>query len=278
MRNKLILLLVFISLLVVVQAQGLPTQVNANTNIGYDIRYPEYSLARVNTTFVLHTHVYNRSTGLPLDNSSVACFLHLYTPDGNQQSSMKLDFEREPFPIGEFEKTILGTNFSFLGTYAYVIQCNSTVFGGFASGIFDVTYSGRGIDVSESLLVFLLLVLYLVIIVAILWFTSRIPDGDSTDDLGQLIGINYVKHLRPVMYGLVYVLGVLFFFLLANMSFAYLPDTLLAQTFFVMYRVGFLVGIILVPLRVIYLFIEIFNDIQKQKLLNEGFGGHGQEI
>lgn len=270
MKKLLVLLLVMFSL-VMVTAQGLPTQVNANTNVGYDIRFPEYTHARTNTTFELHTHVYNRSTGLLLDNSSVACFLHLYNPVGGHLLSQRMGYEKGITPMGEFNVTILGTNFSSFGMYAYVIQCNSTVFGGFASGEFEVTYSGSVIDTEESLLVITFVILFLSVIIMMLYFASKIPDANASDDLGQVTAINYVKYVRHVLYNVSYVLFTYWLFTIANVCYAYLPDTFLATTFFMLYRIMFTAMFIILPLYLVWLLVNLIKDKQLQKMLNQGF-------
>jgi len=135
--KKLILLFAFVLMFSLVSA--VPPQTPINTANGITIEYPQYEFAKANTTFDLHTHVYNISTGLLLTNTTTDCYVHLYNPHGSHIYNQEMNFSTNGV---DFEAEIPDTVFAMLGTNAYILSCNSSVVGGFASGSFTVTNSG----------------------------------------------------------------------------------------------------------------------------------------
>ena len=123
-----------------------PIQTNLNLDEGLGIRFPQLETLKTNTDYELNFHVFNISNGLPSFNYTsggklkTECWFHLYNNSGGHILNISLNSMDETF---DFDYTIDKSNFSKAGLYPYIIQCNSTFIGGFASGIFEVTDSGR---------------------------------------------------------------------------------------------------------------------------------------
>ena len=114
-------------------------QVPTPTTDGIDIAFPKYEFAAANTSFDLHVHAYNVSTGLPLTNDTTDCYVHLYNPAGSHIYQEVMNFSSNTY---DFEAEVPSTIFEMLGTNAYIIWCNTSELGGFASGSYTVTNSG----------------------------------------------------------------------------------------------------------------------------------------
>jgi len=110
----------------------------ANTDIGLEVEYPKFLSVAQNQNFTLNIHVYNKTDGVNM-YSSASCIVDLYSLEGAhicENSLKKSDNNRE------FELEIDQGNFSQIGAYAYIIDCNTSNSGGFASGSYYVTFKG----------------------------------------------------------------------------------------------------------------------------------------
>ena len=164
-RNKLnlfIFLFIFIALAsnVLAQPPFEDVQVESATR-GIVIEYPKYMYIEQGQNFTLHTHVIDKTNGTILTNETTNCFLHLYNKYGQHVLQEDMDFSSNGI---EFELYIGEGNFTNLGLYAYIIQCNATLNrGGFDAGNFEITVSGEPEDPTDttsgiSIILFILLI------------------------------------------------------------------------------------------------------------------------
>ena len=142
MKSNLLFLFLFLLVLApFISAQPPPqTQFNVNLDVGLDIDFPKITALRINEPFKFNFHVFNRSNGLRVDNSSTNCVFHLFDNKGDHiVSEMNL-----PFLVldGDWEADIKRGNFSRLGQYSSLVDCNDGGFGGFVSFPLDVTADG----------------------------------------------------------------------------------------------------------------------------------------
>lgn len=146
---------IFIFLITFISAQ--PPFSESNTN-GIEIKIPEIGTLQQNQNFTFNFHLYNQTNGVPIDNSSTSCYLHLYSPNGFQVFEGEVPHRNSPTISNEWEILALDGNFSVLGDNAYAIQCNSTTLnaGGFKSVGFEVTPAGR--STSTFLFIFLVII------------------------------------------------------------------------------------------------------------------------
>jgi uncharacterized membrane-anchored protein YitT (DUF2179 family) len=110
---------------------------------GYEIKIPPFDTFKQNEDLNLNFHLFNLSNGVPIDNSSTDCFIHLYQSNGIQELEIEVPHESFNTINNEWEILILGDNFSGIGNYAYIVQCNSSSLGGFESISFSITPSGN---------------------------------------------------------------------------------------------------------------------------------------
>ena len=106
---------------------------------GLTLRTTPYEFIQLNQDFHLHLHVFNSSNGVPLDNKTIQCYLHLYNHSGSHTFTGRFTTFDDMF---DFELPLTGGNFSQLGVHAYILQCNGTNKGGFESSTYTVTNDG----------------------------------------------------------------------------------------------------------------------------------------
>lgn len=113
---------------------------------------------KINQDFTLSFHILNKTNGYPLSNSSVQCVLHLYnqTGDHSYYEIVKNDPASERLVSNDFVSRISGGNFSSIGTYSWMIQCNGTaaVGGCVDKGLFIVTNSGHIVSDGQGSITF----------------------------------------------------------------------------------------------------------------------------
>ena len=132
----------------------------------YEIRFLPFQSIKADRDFEFHFHVFNKSDGLPILNSShggVVCFFHLYDMVGDHiYVSPELTDNDNVF---DWEIDIDAGNFSNSGMYSYFMQCNSSLYGGATGDDFEVTpngeinTTGRSIFLSAGLISLSLMVL-----------------------------------------------------------------------------------------------------------------------
>ncbi|MFA5395265.1 MAG: hypothetical protein WC346_04525 [Methanogenium sp.] len=121
---------------------------------GVGIGYKDQVLIKQGEDYTFTTHLYNSSTGVPLDNSSAICVLHLYNQNGSHEIiEDNMDFGLTSY---DFFLNIKGSNFSSPGIYPYVLACFGTgyVESGVCSSHLEVT--STGLNSNNKVLLFLL--------------------------------------------------------------------------------------------------------------------------
>ncbi len=113
---------------------------------GFEIKYPELFYLKQYSYFDFNFHVFNISNGVPIDNQTVQCNFHLYNSTGDHTYVMEEvphDLQSDHGIVNEWVARIDGNNFSSLGEYTYILQCNNSQFGGYISTGFEVTPTGN---------------------------------------------------------------------------------------------------------------------------------------
>lgn len=263
----LLLLVVFaVQPLVSAQAQGNPpAQTNVNLDVGYTIQYPKYEYLPQNQAFTLHTHVFNRSTGLPVHNGNVECNIHLYAANGTHLFKGLMSYTHP-----EFEIDINENNFTEIGPHSYIIWCNSTDFGGFASGVFEVTYQGQKADTPQSMIYFLGVGLLLILFVFTIFAYMKLPSDNPKDDYGQLLSISHLKYLRIPLIGIAWFLFLAINFIVSGIARNFLFDGSIANIFFSIFTIQMRLTIPFLIVIFLYLLIEIFRDKELSGLMKRG--------
>lgn len=157
-------LLLFLSLAVVSAAP--PFAQTSDTAM--QIEYPKITVIKQGSPYEFSIHVINDTNRLT--NKTVQCFLHLYDHIGShiRYGNTSMQFDDSPQYGLDFYKVVSGKNFTSIGTYAYVIECNSTAQVAFVSGIIEVTPSGF-----TSTLGFYIILMSIIVLMVILGFSFK---------------------------------------------------------------------------------------------------------
>jgi hypothetical protein len=135
---------------------------------------------------------------------------------------------------------------------------------------FEVTYSGFKIQDGQGFIYISLFLLLIFFFVVTLYTIARLPKSNDKDHEERILSINKLKYLRPVGWVFLYLLVVMIFYLASNIAFAYLPEQLLARTFFLIFRLLFMFAPLIFILWLIKLFVMIIEDRKLKKMLERG--------
>ncbi len=137
------------------------TQFNINTDTGIDVEFSKVNILKQNEAHLFNAHVFNRSDGLRLTNVTTNCNFHLFDNMGTaliDQKSMFFDI------VGlDWEQNVLKGNFTNNGDLSYLIVCNSSSIGGFASVGVMVTADGNPFQAFPNQFAFIGLAFLLII-------------------------------------------------------------------------------------------------------------------
>lgn len=145
---SLILVLLVFSMFNLVSAAP-PFIQESDTTTGVIIEAPIKSAIKQGEDWMFHIHAYNATSGVRLTNESVDCMIHLYDPlNGGHLIEDNMSFDANGI---DFEYTVLGGNFTTIGQYAVLFDCEDTTIGGFIEYPFYVTLSGEDSQIVQSI-------------------------------------------------------------------------------------------------------------------------------
>lgn len=136
-----------------------PFQSNPTTT-GISIEVPTYEFVEYNKLFKFHFHVFNSTSGLPINNQTVKCNFHLYHDGNHLLKSNDISYDGE-----EFEINVNANNFTDYGDYSYLVWCNRSNVGGYSGNYFYVNRTGTTYDITNIFLIIALLVLSIICLV-----------------------------------------------------------------------------------------------------------------
>lgn len=173
--KKILLISLFFLLVVPLVNSAVEVQINEIESRGLDIIYTPYETTTQHRAFELITHVFNRSDGLILSNTTTSCKLHIYYSNGSEAIEVDFNYSDEAF-----NAYLPSSYFSVVDFYGYNIHCNSSGEGGFVSGIFDVTPSGRSPPTEGEAMIFIA-TFFVMIFFSILFFALSLQFKPSKD-------------------------------------------------------------------------------------------------
>ena len=82
-KGILIFIIVLISLISIRSTMGAPPFVQtSDPSVGLELRVPPLGFIEHNMYGQFNLHVFNASTGAPMPNGSISCYLHVYNSSG----------------------------------------------------------------------------------------------------------------------------------------------------------------------------------------------------
>lgn len=159
---------------------------------------------------------------------------------------------------------------SVLGDYEV---CGTTDVDGVATDFcvsYSVTYLGKELSAGQATLSIGFLTILILILIVNFIGIGMLPSRNQTDEEGRILSITYLKYFRNVLWMTGYFLFIGIVYISSNLAFAFLSETLIANTLFMIFRVSFGLAPIVVILWIIWIFVSMFHDKQFQKMLNRG--------
>jgi len=167
-------------------------------------------------------------------------------------------------------------NFTRVGDYTYCYSCGNSA--DIETGCLDftVTYTGGDLTLQMSILYISSIIFLIFLFVLVILFIGTLPSKDRMDEEGTILQINQLKHLRPVMWGIAWVLILVMLFVISNITIAYLPTFMLGDLFFNFYTILFWMTIVATPLWFIWIFTNVFRDREFKRMIERGVDMKGQ--
>lgn len=145
-----------------------------NGDNGLTITYPQYSYYSQDTDFTFFFNVYDTTSGLQVTNAE--CYLLMYMPSGNTTANEEVTYNVATL---QYDKLILKGNYSVAGMHKFLIRCNTTAKGGFASDTFTVNYDGVAPTSNTGAIVGLAIFTSMFILSGIYLFMNRRSTGQN---------------------------------------------------------------------------------------------------
>jgi len=200
-------------------------------------------------------------------NNGTACILSYIQYPNGVQSIFNIPLTKD----GQtFYLTISSTNYSQIGNICHGVTCTDGSSSSTGSVCREITYTGEMITMEQSYIYIFALAFLVLISLGIVFIIGKLPAKDARDETGAIIQISMLKHLRPVLWIVIWGLSLAMFFIISNLGIAYLPNAMIGNLFFAIYRVAFYITIIGVPIYFIWIFYSIFADKETQKLIESG--------
>ncbi len=180
--------------------------------------------------------------------------------------------------LGEFLMTSNSTNFNFsfsdtdaVGKYSYTTSGDLNGISTQQSCTFEVTPTGSGLTTSKSIIFVSLLFLLVFLFMIDIGSLALVPKENNRDaESGEIVSINMLRHLRPVLYGFAWGLLLSILFISSNIAFAFLGTELFAKFLFVLFQIMFALTPIIVIFWGWYLLYHVVQDIAINKILKQG--------
>jgi len=140
---------------------------------------------------------------------------------------------------------------------------------------YEVNPTGTELNTSKSILYVASLFFLIFFLVLTMFITGRLPQKKEYDEERELISVNQIAYLRPILYGAIYLEILALMFIISNVTGAYLGETLLSSLTF---KIFYIMGKLLLPMVVIwfiYLIHEAVMHKTLQKELQRGIVGNG---
>jgi hypothetical protein len=232
---------------------------------GYTIVEINYQTLEVGKDFYYFFYLYNTSSGLKIDNTTVVCNFHMTDSQGNL-----LINEAEVYqPNGYWYTIINGSYINETGYYYYGVDCSDGLSGAL-SGVFEVTYTGKDFTTPKAILYIGLLGIMLFILFSTFFGMAYLPASNERDEEGRILSINYLKYLRLPLWIFAYFLFSVIVFLSSNIAIAYLEEQMFGNLLFSIFTILLALSPIIIIITLISFFVKFFHDKEFRRMLNRG--------
>lgn len=156
MKSRLLFFLAF--LFIIPFANAAPPISFGDVTEGFVLKYPSDQQLKLNLDYTFEFHTFNVSNGAPIV-AGASCYFHLYNQTGNHMLTLNDAAVSNDY---DYEFLVKGGNFSIMGDYYYIAQCNNSIMGGYVEVPFQITQSGDS-PIEQSKTVTFALILFFII-------------------------------------------------------------------------------------------------------------------
>lgn len=262
-KKSSFLLLMFLLLFSISLVSAQPPFQQFTGNTGITIEASVIQTHTINQDFFFNIHAHNSSNGLLLTNVTTVCTIHIFQPsNGDHIYEDFMDFDINGI---DFDKTILAGNFTELGQYSVLFNCEvSGEIGGFLSYGFDITKTGKALNESESQIYFILAFGVLILFALSFYFMIATEYGNEVNEKGAVIKVTKLKYVKLALILLTWVLFTWFLNILIGLSDNFVSLTMYYGFF------GFIFTImnnLAFPLGIFILVIALFEIIRDANIM-----------
>jgi len=161
-------------------------------------------------------------------------------------------------------------NFTSVGKYSYTYNCGNSVESKTGSINFEITYTGGELTAQATTVYILSIGTLIFFLILIILLISQLPTKDATDADDVILQINNLKHLRPVLWGISWIIIVALMFIISNITIAYLPTFMIGNLFWAIYTMMFWITIAGIPLWFVWIFTGLFRDKEIKRMIERG--------
>jgi hypothetical protein len=262
--------LIFLALIVlvffpIVMAAPPVTQTQQFTE-GFNLKFPEDEYLKQNQDYEFEVHVYNISNGLPMTNN-ISCYFYLYNSSGKHHLELANVTPSHNF---DYSFYVAGGNFSEVGHYYYLVQCNNSVLGGFIESSFEVNPAGIENNTSQSMTYIIILSMFILILFVCLFGFITIPTNNGRGEDGYIESINWLKYLKYTLLvpGYLSLIGILF--LTSNVAYAFTTLVPIANLVFYLYKISLAMLLPIMIGIVLFGIIKFARDFRDLKYIDRG--------
>lgn len=162
------------------------------------------------------------------------------------------------------------SSLTLLGDYYISGHCDvngvDTAWGGYLEG----SATGREVSLEQVYFYLFFLLLLILLSLSLAFIIPRLPNKNSRDEETRVLKISFLKYLRPVFIGIIYLNIMGIFFIGSRLSEYYLPDQFIGNLFLSFVVIMSFGMLVIVPIWFLKILEDIKEDLFVKKLLNRG--------
>lgn len=134
-----------------------------------------------------------------------------------------------------------------------------------------ITYTGNVLSSQSATFYLVLFGVVIFLFLMTIFFINKLPSANTTDPEGQIMSISFTKYIRSTLWFVLWIFIVAILYISTNLSFAYLEDTLIANFFFVLFRIAFGLTLPIVTVWFTWIFFKVIDDRKIKRYWERGF-------
>jgi len=199
-----------------------------------------------------------------IPSDSAVFNISLYHQNG---SKLVENVETTALGSGSFNYSV---TFPAIEVYKVKMFCTDGTYSFSDTGEYNVTYNGEEVSAEKIYIYIVALIFLVLLILGIYSIINRLPSEDARGDDNKIIQMSQLKHLRKVLWITIWTICLGIMYIISNISYAYLSNSLIGSLFFALYQMMFWFTIIGVPVAFILIIWKMYKDAEFQRLLERG--------